>query len=289
MTTCHSPTGSSPTSSASSATRSGPPPSPPSRAPSSSSPGTGTRAARWARTPRRSRRRCATRGSRSSVRLYPGARHELLNETNRDEVTADVIAWLRGRAALSSLTRGSGAGSRRPGRRRWRPRRPRAVVRTWRSPASPRSCTHASCRNPKPWSRPGGQLAAVGVQRQLAVEGDARAALDERAALALAAEAERLEPRHGEEAEPVVELGDVDVGGREVGAGPQLGARRRARAMVVRSSHWSHDGRPPQRGADRLDTGDGVVDRAPRARRPTRRPRSTRRRGRRSRTGRTAW
>ena len=27
-------------------------------------------------------------------RLYPGARHELLNETNRDEVTADVIAWL---------------------------------------------------------------------------------------------------------------------------------------------------------------------------------------------------
>ena len=27
-------------------------------------------------------------------RMYPGARHELLNETNRDEVTADVIAWL---------------------------------------------------------------------------------------------------------------------------------------------------------------------------------------------------
>lgn len=26
--------------------------------------------------------------------IYPGARHELLNETNRDEVTADVIAWL---------------------------------------------------------------------------------------------------------------------------------------------------------------------------------------------------
>jgi alpha-beta hydrolase superfamily lysophospholipase len=31
-------------------------------------------------------------------RRYPGARHELLNETNRDEVTADVIAWLRARA-----------------------------------------------------------------------------------------------------------------------------------------------------------------------------------------------
>ena len=28
------------------------------------------------------------------VRLYPGARHEVLNETNRDEVTADIIAFL---------------------------------------------------------------------------------------------------------------------------------------------------------------------------------------------------
>ncbi|REL29176.1 alpha/beta hydrolase [Rhodohalobacter sp. SW132] len=29
------------------------------------------------------------------VNLYKGARHELLNETNRDEVTADVIYWLK--------------------------------------------------------------------------------------------------------------------------------------------------------------------------------------------------
>ena len=27
--------------------------------------------------------------------LYPGARHEILNETNRDEVTADIISWLQ--------------------------------------------------------------------------------------------------------------------------------------------------------------------------------------------------
>ena len=27
-------------------------------------------------------------------RFYEGARHELLNETNRDEVTRDVIAWV---------------------------------------------------------------------------------------------------------------------------------------------------------------------------------------------------
>jgi alpha-beta hydrolase superfamily lysophospholipase len=30
--------------------------------------------------------------------LYEGARHELLNETNRDEVTADVIGWLQSRS-----------------------------------------------------------------------------------------------------------------------------------------------------------------------------------------------
>lgn len=28
------------------------------------------------------------------VRLYPGARHEVLNETNRDQVTADIVAFL---------------------------------------------------------------------------------------------------------------------------------------------------------------------------------------------------
>ncbi|OMH36930.1 alpha/beta hydrolase [Tersicoccus sp. Bi-70] len=29
-----------------------------------------------------------------SVTVYPGARHEIFNETNRDEITADVIGWL---------------------------------------------------------------------------------------------------------------------------------------------------------------------------------------------------
>ena len=29
-----------------------------------------------------------------TVARYPGARHEILNETNRDEVTSDVLAWL---------------------------------------------------------------------------------------------------------------------------------------------------------------------------------------------------
>jgi len=43
------------------------------------------------------------------VHLHPGARHEVLNETNRDEVTADIVAFfdrtigaLRGTTALES-------------------------------------------------------------------------------------------------------------------------------------------------------------------------------------------
>jgi len=33
-----------------------------------------------------------------TVTLYPGARHEILNETNRDAVTSDIVAWLQARA-----------------------------------------------------------------------------------------------------------------------------------------------------------------------------------------------
>jgi alpha-beta hydrolase superfamily lysophospholipase len=31
--------------------------------------------------------------------VYPGARHEIYNETNRDEVMADLSAWLDERIA----------------------------------------------------------------------------------------------------------------------------------------------------------------------------------------------
>ncbi len=37
-----------------------------------------------------------------TVKLYPGARHETLNETNRDEVTQDLITWLGRRGQLTS-------------------------------------------------------------------------------------------------------------------------------------------------------------------------------------------
>ena len=39
-----------------------------------------------------------TAGVAVDLRLYEGARHELLNETNRDAVTADVVDWLRSRS-----------------------------------------------------------------------------------------------------------------------------------------------------------------------------------------------
>ncbi len=34
-----------------------------------------------------------------TVTLYPAARHEILNETNRDSITADIVAWLRAHVA----------------------------------------------------------------------------------------------------------------------------------------------------------------------------------------------
>ena len=33
-----------------------------------------------------------------TVKVYPDARHEIFNETNRDEVTADVVSWLQAHA-----------------------------------------------------------------------------------------------------------------------------------------------------------------------------------------------
>ena len=32
-----------------------------------------------------------------TFKTYPGGRHEMLNEINRDEVIADLLAWLRRR------------------------------------------------------------------------------------------------------------------------------------------------------------------------------------------------
>lgn len=46
--------------------------------------------------------------------VYPGARHELFNETNRDQVTTDLIRWLDSRILPLAGGRSEHAGSRRP-------------------------------------------------------------------------------------------------------------------------------------------------------------------------------
>src|SRR6476659_8318273 len=60
----------------------------------------------------------------------------------------------------------------------------------------------------------GGELTDVRVQREHTnVAGDVLPTLDKRAALAVAAEAHRLQPRHRDDREAVVHLREVDVGG----------------------------------------------------------------------------
>ena len=69
------------------------------------------------------------------------------------------------------------------------------------------------------------ELAAVGVDRELAAQRDAGAPGDEVAALAGAAEPESFEPQQGQNAEPVVDARDVDVLRGEVRSSPQAVGR----------------------------------------------------------------
>ena len=39
-----------------------------------------------------------------TLTVYEGARHEIFNETNRDEVTADVVSWLLAHTAVIGAT-----------------------------------------------------------------------------------------------------------------------------------------------------------------------------------------
>ncbi|QHB29384.1 alpha/beta hydrolase [Pseudomonas monteilii] len=47
----------------------------------------------------------ATGNRNVQLRVYPQARHEVLNETNRDEVTADILGWLEQALALGRPVR----------------------------------------------------------------------------------------------------------------------------------------------------------------------------------------
>lgn len=50
--------------------------------------------------------------ARVDYRLYPGGRHEMLNETNRDQVVQDLLTWLD--SALPSTSRGTPATAASP-------------------------------------------------------------------------------------------------------------------------------------------------------------------------------
>ena len=95
------------------------------------------------------------------------------------------------------------------------------------------------------------QLPAVRVQGELPVASDALPAFDVRPRLAPAAEAHGLEPRHRDEAEPVVHLGQLHVRRLDVGTGPHLrgGVAARHRREVVELVPRRA---PVERGPDRL-------------------------------------
>ena len=43
-------------------------------------------------------------GMHVTFKVYPGGRHEMLNETNRDEVVADLLGWLEENATRASVS-----------------------------------------------------------------------------------------------------------------------------------------------------------------------------------------
>jgi len=60
--------------------------------------GTDDPISKYGKTVRRLARRYENCGIRDvTLRLYEGGRHESLNETNRDEVTAEILAWIEAR------------------------------------------------------------------------------------------------------------------------------------------------------------------------------------------------
>ena len=59
---------------------------------------TTTRRGPWAHIPLRFASALVAVGVEVDTTLYPGARFDLLHETNADEVVADIAAWIRRRS-----------------------------------------------------------------------------------------------------------------------------------------------------------------------------------------------
>ena len=105
------------------------------------------------------------------------------------------------------------------------------------------------------------ELAAVRVERDHAVAGDVLAAVEEVLGLADTAEAQRLQPGQAVEAEPVVQLGDVDIAGAQRRSGPQV--RRLAEHLwLVRHRGLVPVGALDDLGADGLEQYTGGFGRS---------------------------
>src|SRR3546814_7278563 len=97
----------------------------------------------------------------------------------------------------------------------------------------------------------GADLAAEGVQRQLAIERDALTAFDVLAAVADLAETQRFDPGQRLETETVVELRGIDVGRLVVGLLPQIAAGRVAGHPLGLIPAQTLDAARHRRNADR--------------------------------------
>ena len=150
--------------------------------------------------------------------------------------------------------------------------RDRGSPAIWRLPPCAPQLHHRFVSKTEPVQAARADLAAEGVERQLAVERDALASLDEPAAFADRAKAERLEPGDRLKTEPVIELRRVDVGRLVVGALPQIGAGRDSRPSTPPDPSCGARPCPPWRRCGSACT------RPRRSRRPPRRSARSRRR-----------
>lgn len=77
---------------------------------------------------------------------------------------------------------------------------------------------HGFVQEAQPVQSPAGQLPALGAQGERAVAHNGASLVEERADFTAAAEAERFQSDEGQEAESVVEFGEVHIGRGQVGA-----------------------------------------------------------------------
>ncbi len=166
-------------------------------------------------------------------------------------------------AVVVSARPASATWCRRSARRRWRRRRPRPGARPAARPQRTALATQLHARlvdEPEAVEPAPGRWPPACVQQQHAVAGEGRTTRDERPSLAAPHETKRLDPGHGEDGEPVVELRRCRrQPRRQLGALPHGGpgvARRHRRHVVELVPARS----APQRRAHGVDLHGRVIE-----------------------------